>query len=56
MVARLYCASTESRFIEEKNMINHYSYKIVLESYLYLFILNKRELILTKAVVLAIHI
>lgn len=33
MAACFYCASTESRFIEEKNMMHLYSHNIILESY-----------------------
>ena len=32
MAASYYCASTESRFIEEQNFINLYSSNVVLES------------------------
>ncbi len=33
MAACFYCASTESRFIEERNMMHLYSPNIILESY-----------------------
>ena len=37
VAACFYCASTESRFIEEKNMMHLHSTNIILESYIFIF-------------------